>query len=203
MYDSVRDAFIRVTAPLEGKVNHMHCDEERRVVTGIGILLPDAASAQRLGWRWRDTNKRATAKEIAADWNAIRVLGQQGPPNRGSIYYRQYAQLMLPDIEITRSAMDRLNWVEMEVEEKFPKTYRNWPAHAQMAVLQLVWSDTLNVDVITALEKENWLEAVIAIKEGTHRGEYVRHLFLNAHKVEENGLIKSSLHEPSFGNPLK
>ncbi|MFF0476588.1 hypothetical protein [Streptomyces sp. NPDC004284] len=76
MYQSVWDAFIPFSAPLEGRVQFMHLDVKSLVSTGVGNLL-DADDPQHFGtnpkplpdiftleWYDKDTLAPATRAEI-------------------------------------------------------------------------------------------------------------------------------------------
>lgn len=192
MHDSVRNAFIQTTGPLDGQVNHMYCDDLRRVVCAIGVKLPTADSATMLSWRWKDTNKRASSAEIRAEWVAIERIGSTGPDNsRTAMYYSNFASLYMVDTEIYRSTINAL--LDLEESTNKPKGYRYWPADAQMAYLQIIWfGDTPNDELSKALDTEDWETAKdLAVLDYTARSALIKKLFTNAQIVANLNLNKA------------
>ena len=207
MYESVRDAFIELTKPLEGWINYMYCDTVRLVTTGLGIMMPDDTSATYLAWRWIDTNRKATVPEIRTEWRYIKRLGSLGDADRPASYYKKYASLFLPDSEITKSAMNKLYEMEAEVVKFVGQDYRYWPADAQMAVLQMAWNVGPNMfnnkakaywpNLTSALKMQDWKKALDHCQIGgnakTPRNVLVKRLFNNALKVTELNANKAVL----------
>lgn len=192
MYDTVRNAFVKVTAPLDGQVNHMYCDNNRIVTCAVGVRLPTPADASMISWRWKDTNKRATAAEIKAEWVAIRQIGQTGPDNsRTHTYYSNYAQLEMTPAEMYRATLTKL--LDVEDTAAKPKGYRYWPADAQMAFLQIVWDGSSPPeDVWKILVNEDWNAAVeLYPLQNTNRDILIKHLFSNARTVDRLNLNKA------------
>jgi hypothetical protein len=193
MHQSVRDAFVKVTAPIEGMVNHMYCNQDRDVITGIGIELPDATAAQQLSWRWRDTNKKANAREIAAEWKAVKWMGILGTQdNRNSVHFARHVQLMLPNKEIFRTVHDKLNMAELQVKKLF-SDFERWPADAQLAVLQLQYSNTLSLDLALALQDQDFATAAALIDSVDPRSVLIKRLFGNAVIVIDKSMNPSKL----------
>lgn len=194
MHDSVRDSFIRVTAPLDGQVSHMYCDNNRIVRCAIGVKLPDADSATQMVWRWRDTNKRANASQVRAEWVAIHQIGQTGPDNsRNSLFYNQYAQLEMTATEIYKTTINSL--LLMEMDSKLPRSYRYWPADAQMAILQMLWADMeINPELYAAMEQEDWVSAKDLMTHDINaRVLVIQQLLTNAAEVVKTNSNKAKL----------
>lgn len=67
----------------EGKVNHMYLDSEGYVTVGVGHLLKDLASAQKLNFK-NSNNMPASKEEIQADYEAVK----KQPKNMLASYYK-------------------------------------------------------------------------------------------------------------------
>lgn len=177
MHNSVRSAFIPFLSYIDGLYNHMYCDKKRKVSVAAGIVIPSANDASLMHWRWKDTNKRATAKETKAEWVTIDKIGQQGPDGRLPSYYTRYAQLITPNTEIYRLVHNRLNILEEKAIKWLPRDYINWCADRQMAVLQSVWElGVVSIDSCNSL-----------------RVEVIKTLLSNAKICEETHTNKSRL----------
>ncbi len=55
----------------EGKINYMYLDSKGYVTVGVGHLLKDLASAQKLNFK-KINNMPATKDEIKADYEAVK-----------------------------------------------------------------------------------------------------------------------------------
>ena len=203
MFQSVVDRFIEFTVPLEGKASWMYCDTKRLVTVGIGCLIDSVEAAQNLPFRWRDTNKRATASEIAAEWKAIKAIGQTGDGNWSYKHYGNYAKLYLPDSDINRIAFDKL-YSNARIILKYYPDFDKWPADAQMAVMQMAWWMGPNFPVgwpnlSRELNKQNFTYAAdncLVNGKPAPRNTLDRDLFLTAAKVKAIGALPSTLWYP-------
>ena len=202
MHDSVRDAFLTVASQVNGPIDHMYCDNNRDVMCGIKYPIPSDDAATMLSWRWRDTNKRATSKEIRAEWKAIRWMGQTGLDNsRSPAFYAKYAQLVLTSTEITRITISKMFANENLLEWIF-HDMRFWPADAQMAALQIVWHDGIKVfdrnsehfqdTLIDAVQNQDWISAAESyVAEDPAMKVLIDRLFKNAAKVSDLAVHKA------------
>jgi GH24 family phage-related lysozyme (muramidase) len=203
MHQSVYDNFIKFTVPLEGLVDFMYCDTVRLVTVGIGIMMPNADAATQYKFRWRDTNKLATAAEIRSEWNRIWRIGQTGSANKSYTYFKKYAQLYLPDSESYRVALQKLLQFEDIFVEYFPE-FKNWPADAQMAAMQMAWNMGPRFSpgwpkLTKSLRDQDFDAAAdncMINGRPSDRNTLDRKLFQNAAKVLRLGASKSKLWYP-------
>ena len=79
----------------EGKINHMYLDSNGFVTVGVGHLIKDLASAQKLSFK-KGNNVSASKDEIKADYEAVK----KQPKNRLASFYKKYVKLKLSDLDI-------------------------------------------------------------------------------------------------------
>lgn len=81
----------------EGRVAHMYLDTRGRVTVGVGHLLSNVDSAQRLPFMLADDiSKRATNEQVAADYKAV----LESRPAEHHSFYRPHTTLRLADAAI-------------------------------------------------------------------------------------------------------
>lgn len=148
MRDSVRDAFIDFTIPLEGArpghvgIPWMYQDVLGLVSTGLGNLIDPIGLALPIPWK-RSDGTLATRGEIMAEWQRIKTQ----PPNAkgqtaaqlGHLYARTIATLHLTNDDILGLIKMRLDSNEALVRSYFPE-WETWPADAQLATHSMAWA---------------------------------------------------------------
>ena len=138
MRDSVRDAFMNYTVPLEGSLSFLYCDVIGLVTTAVGVLADPLPMALTLPFKvpadgWRD----ASRDEIAADWH--RVKDRQDLRHKGGMVYGQIARLRLTEDGVRDVTLRKLGNMEDRLRLRFDQ-WDEWPADAQLAVLSLAWA---------------------------------------------------------------
>jgi len=150
MHDSVKDAFLPFSAPLEGRVRFMYLDVKSLVSTGVGNLLdadnpnsfgnnpqplPDAFT---LGWFDKTSMAAADSAEILAEYKHVK--------------FSDTAFALLQDKEaitrlrITDAAIDALVFRKLESFEEILRgreafaALEQWPADGQLGLFSMAWA---------------------------------------------------------------
>lgn len=150
MHDSTRDAFIRFSEPLEGRVRFMYLDVKSLVSTGIGTLLdaddpnqfgsnpnplPDIFT---LGWFDKSSGDIATHDEIEQEYKNVKFSGTAlAPLARKEIITR----LRIGDESIDTLVMAKLDSFEGVLRGREPFAgLDDWPADGQLGLFSMAWA---------------------------------------------------------------
>jgi GH24 family phage-related lysozyme (muramidase) len=142
MRQSVRNAFVPFTLPLEGYVPWLYQDVKGLVSIGIGNLVDPIQLAMSLPFVTID-GRKATREEIVAEWHRIKSL----PPNSkgqtaaqlGHLYAKSFTTLRLTREGVDQVVQGKLNQMDAYLARRFPG-YETWPADAQLATLSMAWA---------------------------------------------------------------
>jgi len=148
MKQSVREAFIPFTLPLEGAlpghvgITWMYPDVKNLVSTGLGNLIDPIGFALPLPFVHLD-GRPATRDEIAAEWHRIKNL----PPDAkgrtaaqlGHLYAKPHTTLRLTNDGIKQLVAAKLNSNENVIRATFAE-WEEWPADAQLATHSMAWA---------------------------------------------------------------
>ncbi|AKU93362.1 hypothetical protein AKJ09_11508 [Labilithrix luteola] len=202
MKASVLAAFLKFTAPLEGRVPWMYLDDAspRGLVTcGVGNLCSLSFA---LTLPWTVDGRRATRAEIEAAWRAVdaaQARKHQGGGNHGDL-----TRLRLSDTDIDAMVMAKVRGNEAELCKVFP-AFSSWPADAQLFACSWAWAVGPHgryPKMIALLNKGDFegarKEATINPQRGTIvlRNKRNLQLLRNAAIVQEQGLDFEVLHWP-------
>lgn len=136
MRPSVRAAFVRFTAPMEGVCTWMYLDVRGLVTTAIGNLIDTASAALALPWQ-RPDGTPASHSEIVSEWS--KVKGRQDLKLRGGGAYKAITMLRLDDAGVQQVVTTTLDRMDRQLAARFPE-YEEWPADAQLATLSMAWA---------------------------------------------------------------
>lgn len=136
MRPSVREAFLRYTVPLEGRVQCMYLDVKGLVTTGIGNLIDTPQEAARLPWL-RQTGAYATRDEIVTEW--ARVKHDPDAARLGHRYALRITTLRLSEDAVNELVYGKLDANDAFLARRFP-AWDTWPADAQLATHSLAWA---------------------------------------------------------------
>lgn len=81
----------------EGKVPHMYLDSKGLVTVGVGHLIIDLGSAQKLSFK-KSNNTAASKEEIKADYDSVK----KQPKNRMASFYKKHVALKLSDVDTNK-----------------------------------------------------------------------------------------------------
>lgn len=137
MKDSVRDAFLAFTKPLEGVISFLYQDVKGLVSIGIGNLVDPIQLAMTLPLVRTSDGQPATRNEIAAEWAKIKAL-----PDGAAGGWRAAARVVtlhLTDDGINDMVLNKLAENDRYIAARFPQ-YESWPADAQLGVMSMCWA---------------------------------------------------------------
>jgi GH24 family phage-related lysozyme (muramidase) len=134
--DSVRNAFLDFTRPLEGVVPWLYCDVKGLVSIGIGDLVDPIQLAMNLPLVHPDGSP-ADRSEIAAEW--LRVKACLGAAQGGYLFTKNLTRLRLTDDGIRHLVASKLNANDAYISHRFAN-YESWPADAQLGVMSMCWA---------------------------------------------------------------
>jgi hypothetical protein len=142
MYQSVADAFLPFTIPLEGKVNFMYLDVKSLVSTGIGNLLeqndqplPDTFS---LDWSDKITHIPASQDQIAEEWQTV---NNSGTALASLAQKEAITHLVASDGSIQDLCVTKLNSFENTLVNRPDfADLESWPADAQLGIFSMSWA---------------------------------------------------------------
>ncbi|MEU0646058.1 peptidoglycan-binding domain-containing protein [Streptomyces umbrinus] len=150
MHDSVRDAFLPFSTPLEGRVRFMYLDVKSLVSTGVGNLLdaddpsnfgsnpqplPDIFT---LGWFDPATQAEATNAEILTEYQTVKFSGTALKPLDKK---EEITRLRITDTAINTLVTGKLASFETTLKGRPPfAALENWPADGQLGLLSMAWA---------------------------------------------------------------
>ena len=202
MKQSVRDAFVGYSAPLEGVCSYLYSDILGLVTTAIGILVDPISAALTLPLM-RPDGTPASRAEIAAAWS--RVKGDPKCAKLGHRYAATLTDLRLTDEGIERLVLGKLYANDVFLQRRYPD-WETYPADAQLACHSLSWacgSAYRFPRFDTALTARDFAQAALecTIAEAGNPGVVPRNsrqriLLRNASVVEREGLPDDVLYWP-------
>jgi GH24 family phage-related lysozyme (muramidase) len=134
--DSVRDAFVDFTTPLEGNLSWPYGDVKGLVTCGLGLLIDPIETA--IGLPWTILGLRpASPDEIREGWNAVKA--RVGLTQHGGMSYKNVSHLRLSQDAITALVNKRLAVDEENLLHFFPQ-WADFPSDAQLGILSLAWA---------------------------------------------------------------
>jgi GH24 family phage-related lysozyme (muramidase) len=136
MRDSVRDAFLTFTAPMEGVVPFLYADPKGLVSIGIGNLVDPIQLALSLPLAHPDGSP-ADRGEIATEW--LRVKNDPHSAQGGWTYAKSITRLRMTQEGIRALVANKLHQNDAFIAHRFP-AYEQWPADAQMGVMSMCWA---------------------------------------------------------------
>lgn len=144
MRESVRKAFYKFNAPMEGEVPYFYQDVKGLVSIGVGLLCDPLHLALHLPMVDL-MGRTATEEDITREWNKIKALGHgtftEGNPaaRGGHLYAKPHTTLRLTAEGLERTLLGKLAQVDAFLTKRFPD-YEQWPADAQLGTLSLAWA---------------------------------------------------------------
>lgn len=137
MHDSVSEAFVAFSTPLEGCVPSLYADVRQLLTVGIGCLCDPVSMALDLPWVLPD-GSTPSRDEIATQWRALKA--QALPMSK--LHWSHAAKLttmrLTPDGILTL-ASQRLLANEKILRSYFPN-WDGFPADAQLACCSMAWA---------------------------------------------------------------
>lgn len=191
----VRDHF--ADPAWENEIPYMYLDSEGNVTVGIGCLLSTVASAQALGFVYRDDQvnakgaktaskgQTASAEAIAQDYQKVKTYAAEQKAAKSkdkylATFFQSVTKLDLPREEIDRVFWERVQQFEKDLQRHFPD-FEKYPPSAQLALLDMVFSLGTNglitkfPTLVDAARRRNWTTAALEChRRGVHEGRNVR-----------------------------
>jgi GH24 family phage-related lysozyme (muramidase) len=203
---SVIDAFLAFTTPLEGRVNHLYLDVLGLVTTGIGNLVDPVFAALALPWKLPDGSK-APPDVIRAQWSALKA--RQDLAHRSLKYAAAVTTIRLDDTDVDALVLGKLQENADFVAAHYFPMFAHYPADAQLGIMSMAWAVGPGFPLKfptfkSAVLEGDWDGALAActIKEAGNPGLVPRNAanrvcFANAEIVERCGLDPTVLNWPS------
>ncbi|MEU0368953.1 peptidoglycan-binding domain-containing protein [Streptomyces sp. NPDC006283] len=150
MHQSVRDAFMPFSKPLEGRLDFMYLDVKGLVSTGVGNLLdadnPSAPSSNptplpdifTLDWFDKDTRVPADRAEIEEEYRKVKFSG--------TALATTDQKVAVTRLRISQQAIDALVTRKLDSFENSLRGremfagYDGWPADGQLGLLSMAWA---------------------------------------------------------------
>jgi GH24 family phage-related lysozyme (muramidase) len=180
----------------EGSIPWMYRDTAGKVTVGVGLMLPNAAAATRLGFEIG--GQTATEAQILAEFVRVDAL----PMGRPALFYRGANQPELPQPVIDALLTTVLTGFEGELRAALTG-YDSLPESVKMALLDMAYNlgpaGLLHgyPRLITAVKAGNWSQAAAnceRIGPGAARNQWTRQMFLQnlvaTIKAESEGIVK-------------
>ncbi|MBU2875379.1 glycoside hydrolase family protein [Marinobacter salexigens] len=169
----------------EGKVSHMYLDSKGFVTVGVGHLLKDLASAQKLNFK--NGNVRASKDEVRTDYETVKKQSK----NRLASFYKKYTSLQISSFDIDLLTNNHIDSFEIELKRLF-SDFSKYPSEVRLALFDIIFNVGMtdlrsNWPKFTkAVKAKDW---AVAAKESNRkypisaeRNKYVRGLFESAAK---------------------
>lgn len=164
----------------EGKVSHMYLDSKGLVTVGVGHLLKDLASAQKLNFK-KSNNMPASKSEIKADYDAVKKQSK----NRIASFYKKHVVLKLLDADMNALTNKHIDSFESELKRIFTD-FSTYPTEVKFALFDIVFNvgmtDLNNKwpSFKTAIKAKDWTKAAKESNRKTpvsaERNKYVKDL---------------------------
>jgi len=144
----------------EGSISHMYLDTVGKVTVGVGNMLPDVASSQKLAFVDRKTMKAATKDEIKAEFEKVSKLTK----GLKASAYKKDTTLDLSATTIDTLLDNRIETFKKELKLKFP-SFDTYPMTVQFALLDMAFNLGSNGLVTKfpsfkkAIEAKDWTKA--------------------------------------------
>lgn len=135
MHQSVLDAFVAFSTPLEGSVPSLYADIKGLLTVGIGCLVDPVSLALPLPWVMPDGSPASQA-EIAKQWHVVKT---QANPRLHWRFAAGLTTMRLTDAGILQVADDRLKANEAIMRKYFP-AWDDMPADAQLCCCSMAWA---------------------------------------------------------------
>ncbi len=168
----------------EGKISHMYLDSKGFVTVGVGHLLKDLASTQKLNFKKSD-NLPASKDEIKADYEAVK----KQPKNRLASFYKKSVKLKLLDVDINTLTNQHIDSFEVELKKIF-SDFSTYPNEVRLALFDIIFNvgmtDLNNKwpSFKKAVKAKDWTTAAKESNRkapiSTERNKYVKDLFEKA-----------------------
>ena len=181
----------------EGAIPHMYLDSKGLVTVGVGHLIINLQSAQKLPFVTQKAIK-ATSKEIQADYDLVKK--QSG--NMLASYYKRFTKLKLSPIEIDKLTNKHIDTFYKEIK-KIYSDFDSFPSEAKLALLDLIFNvgmtdlknkwPSLNKEV----KAKEWGKAALNSNRkapvSDARNKHVKDLFDEAESIKQAALkLKAS-----------
>ncbi|EIY6411502.1 hypothetical protein MNF40_004533 [Vibrio parahaemolyticus] len=177
----------------EGKVNHMYLDSKGYVTVGVGHLIKDLASAQKLNFK-KKNGSSASKEEIRTDYESVKKQRK----NRVSRYYKNFVELTISDSEINSLTNKHIDSFEVELKIIFPK-FSSYPSEVRLALFDIIFNvgmtdlNTKWPNLRKAIKMQDWEFAANESNRkppiSLERNNYVKNLFLKAAKDSKSRRI--------------
>lgn len=203
MHPIVRERFVSLIAPFEGRCSWMYLCQKQYVTTAIGLLIDPMPLAFHLDWRKEDETP-ASHSEIAKEWHAVKAKKEWS--EKGGGYYRRMTTLHITDEEIDRATSEKLDSMWTHLLRWLPDL-ESWPADGQMGLLSMAWGLGPRIDLRMKNGRREWPKFTAAakaadfvtcaaeceIRNSPKRSATNRQMFENAARVVAEGLCPSQL----------
>ena len=150
MHQSVREAFLPFSEPLEGRVRFMYLDIKSLVSTGVGNLLDSdnpasfgsnphlLADAFTLGWFDKDTGAVASRAEIEQEYQTVKFSGTAFATLAAK---EAITRLRISDDAINTLVVAKLTSLESTLRGRPPfANLDGWPADGQLGLFSMAWA---------------------------------------------------------------
>lgn len=119
----------------EGSIPHLYLDTVGKVTVGVGNMLPDAASAQKLPFIHADDKRPATDDEISAEYALISAQ------EKGMVAsnYKQFTTLVLTEEAIDKLLITRIRKFVKQLRLDFPD-YDSYPEKARLGLIDMAFN---------------------------------------------------------------
>ncbi len=198
MHHCVAAAFYEEAKKYEGETSWLYFDTHHPplATTGIGNMIDAGSKLTKYGrdlpWRFSDGTP-ATRAQIGHEYSRLKALGWS---KRGGYAYKAEADLFLEPSQLAVMASEKLNDMAKTLTAQFRRSWRDWPADAQLALLNMAWNMGPNFlagwpNLFSSLKQLDFVAASKNCEIGgvkTRRNTADKRLFLNAAKVRFAGL---------------
>lgn len=143
----------------EGKISHMYLDSKGLVTVGVGHLLKDLASAQKLNFK-NGNGMPASKSEIKTDYEAVKKQSK----NRVAGFYKKHAKLVLTEVDMNLLTNKHIDTFESELKRIFAD-FLMYPIEVRYALFDIIFNvgmtdlNTKWPNFKKAVKAKNWTKA--------------------------------------------
>lgn len=177
MHQSVLDAFVRFSSPLEGVEKNPYLDVKGLLTVGIGCLIDPPSTAAGLPWVFADGSPAPPA-EVLAQLRSLKAQPALSHYSAQSATVRNATTIRLTDAGMIDLVSQRLRADEIWLRKYFPK-WDTWPADAQLCACSIAWAvgagwptEFGNCARLLNHDPPQFIEAIVHAPDANHPGQF-------------------------------
>ncbi len=129
----------------EGKTDWLYLDVTSLITIGVGCMIPNIIEAQKLNMIWPASGNVAKPDQIASEFSYIVSVGQTATAKtdprtaRAASYYKPLCELRMPDAEIDRLLLLKIDQFAVSLSQRFPD-FADFPTNPKIGCTAMCYA---------------------------------------------------------------